>query len=398
MTNPSQPTTKVADHVASQLIEIFRAGRQTDMHGREIEFTRADLADMAAGYDPDASEAPLVVGHPVLNGPAYGWVRGLSVDGDVLSAQLHQVEPAFADMVRAGRFKKRSASFFLPDSKDNPTPGKFYLRHVGFLGASAPAVKGLKEVSFADNDAGCIEFADVSSSPRFWAFGHIADLLRNLRDRAIEADGLEKANALLPDYQIESIREASREVAPPPGPAFAAPAAIDDITNEDTTVTQQSNVDLAARELSLTARETAIAAEEAKVAERAQAARRSESVSFADTLVSAGKLLPKDKATVVELMLALPTEQPLSFASGDATLNKPAGELFRTLLEELPQRIDFAEKSADTGTSEGAASFAAPTGSRVDARQLELHRNAAAYHAEHPGISFLAAAKAVGAA
>ncbi len=51
-------------------------------------------------------------------------------------------------MVKAGRFKSRSASFYHPDNPNNPKPGVYYLRHVGFLGAQPPAVKGLKAVEF----------------------------------------------------------------------------------------------------------------------------------------------------------------------------------------------------------------------------------------------------------
>ena len=57
-------------------------------------------------------------------------------------------------MVQAGRFKKRSASFYPPQAPNNPTPGKWYLRHVAFLGAQPPAVAGLKDIQFSEDDAG----------------------------------------------------------------------------------------------------------------------------------------------------------------------------------------------------------------------------------------------------
>ena len=51
-----------------------------------------------------------------------------------------------------GLFKKRSASL-TPDLK---------LNHVGFLGAAAPAVKGLKDVEFTeDSEYSTIEFNEV---------------------------------------------------------------------------------------------------------------------------------------------------------------------------------------------------------------------------------------------
>lgn len=393
---PKPANAKPEVNADAQLIEIFRAGRHTDMHGRTIEFTRDDLASMAANYDPDLSEAPVVVGHPKDNTPAYGWVRGLRADGDVLSAELHQVDADFADMVRAGRFKKRSASIFLPDGSDNPTPGKHYLRHVGFLGGAAPAVKGLKEVNFAGDDAGCAEFADMPI--RNWIFSYIADLFRGLREREIEANGVEKADRIFPSYQIDSIRDAARD-ADKAGLAYAAPAigiGIEEIIHEDTNVTDKT-ADFAAREQKITDDAAALAAREKALADREAKARRDDAAEFADGLVTGGKLLPKDKATVVELLLALPTAAPLSFASGDDTIEKPAADLFRELLDAMPKRLDFSEKSgAEHGEDAGAASFAAPQGSVVDAGQLELHRKATAYQAQHPTVSFVDAVKAVG--
>ena len=410
---PANPAAAAAD---APLIEIFRAGRQTDMHGRVIEFSRQDLADMAANYDPALHEAPVVIGHPKDNTPAYGWVRGLQVDGDVLSAQLHQMDADFADMVRAGRFKKRSASIFLPDGTDNPTPGKYALRHVGFLGGAAPAVKGLKEVNFVGNDEGVAEFAEPI---RWWVFGYIADLFRGLREREIESNGLEKANQVFPSYQIDSIREAAREPssmgisyaapfaaleihAPPtklsPNPAAGAPAAglgTSNDSNGDSAMTQ-TPADFAAREQKIVDDAAALAAREKTLVDRETKVRRDDAADFADGLVTAGKLLPKDKATVVELLLALPIAAPLSFASGDETIEKPAAELFRELLDGMPKQLNFSEKSGAEEVDAGSASFVAPAGTHVNADALELHRKALAYQAQHPGTSILAAAQAVG--
>ncbi|MBP8147117.1 MAG: hypothetical protein KAX94_03235, partial [Acidovorax sp.] len=122
-------------------IEIFRAGRHTDDAGRVHEFSEADLDGMAASYSPQLREAPLCVGHPQDNLPAYGWVKSVGRNAQgVLTIATHSVEPQFAEMVAARRFPKRSASFYPPNSPNNPTPGKWYLRHVAFLGAQPPAI------------------------------------------------------------------------------------------------------------------------------------------------------------------------------------------------------------------------------------------------------------------
>ena len=121
-------------------MEVFRAGRNTSASGQTREWTESDLEKIVTSYDPDKHEAPIVVGHPKDNSPAYGWIEQLKAVGRTLLAKPKQVEPQFAEMVRSGRFKKRSISLY-PDGS---------LRHVGFLGAQPPAIKGLKDVSFSD--------------------------------------------------------------------------------------------------------------------------------------------------------------------------------------------------------------------------------------------------------
>ena len=189
-------------------IEIFRAGTYTATDGSKLTVTSADLAGIADRYDPGAAEAPLVVGHPQINAPAYGWVKSLRAEGDLLFAAPHQVDADFAALVKGNKFKKRSASFFRPGSAGNPTPDALYLRHVGFLGATPPAVHGLRDVSFsADADAAVVEFAAAEQS---WVFGAISRLFRRLRDDMVARNGVEEADKLLSQWEIDAISDAAR--------------------------------------------------------------------------------------------------------------------------------------------------------------------------------------------
>lgn len=133
----------------NQWIEIFRAGTHTTSDGQSITFSHGDLAAIASNYRPSQREAPLVEGHPSLDAPSRGWVDSLRAAGDTLLMRVKQVAPEFAAHVKAGGFKKRSASFYPPNSPSNPTPGQWYLRHVGFLGAHQPALAGLKDIQFS---------------------------------------------------------------------------------------------------------------------------------------------------------------------------------------------------------------------------------------------------------
>ena len=142
-------------------LHIFRAGTYTAMSGQSVTLTAADLAACARSYAPARHEAPLVVGHPQDNHPAYGWVASLAAEGDDLSAHPRDVASDFAQAVRERRFSKISASFWPPTHPENPAPGVWSLRHVGFLGAAVPAVLGLRPVTLASDAADLItlEFA-----------------------------------------------------------------------------------------------------------------------------------------------------------------------------------------------------------------------------------------------
>lgn len=121
--------------------EILKTGKFISSNGVEKEFNLSDLEKIAAEYNPAVSEAPIVIGHPKTNDPAYGWIDSLKVSGDRLLASAKQIVPEFLESLKNGLFKKRSVSL-TPDG---------YLRHVGFLGAELPAVKGLADISFSDD-------------------------------------------------------------------------------------------------------------------------------------------------------------------------------------------------------------------------------------------------------
>lgn len=360
-------------------LPILPAGRHVALDGRPVEFTEAILQEIAATYDPALHDAPLVIGHPTLNGPAYGWTRSLAVRDGMLYAEPHQVVPEFAEAANRKMYKKRSASVYLPDSPGNPTPGKHYLRHIGFLGAMPPAIKGIPDATleFSEGDGAlALEFAELPG-----VANGLTDILHRLRDFFVEREGAERADQLIPQWQLQSIEDhAQRDVAPAAAfaephtehgddPAAASAAAAGEPSagdapvagtaaapadgdasptppNQDTTMTQATA--LAERERLLAEREQKVAAGEAQIAQQAAEEQRREVTEFAEGLVSGGKLLPRQKAPLVELLLSLPAA-PLAFAEGDAQVSRPGSDVLRELLSGLPKQVDFAEKSRDTG-------------------------------------------------
>ena len=146
--------------------EIFKAGEHVSSDGRKVNVTLDDLHEIAQSYDPDFAGAPLVIGHPDIDAPAYGWVKSLFVDADTLIAEVENVEPQFAEMVNDRRFPNRSAGLYFANTLGNPMPGKKYLQHVGFLGAAAPSIKGLKPVQFAEGQAIYFNNPLITNTPK----------------------------------------------------------------------------------------------------------------------------------------------------------------------------------------------------------------------------------------
>lgn len=139
-------------------IEVFRSGTHTSSTGESREWTDAELDQMVANHSADQA-APVVVGHPKDDGPAYGWVDSLKRVGNTLLAKFKDVAPEFAEAVKARRFPNRSIKVLATDHG-------FTVGHVGFLGAAPPAVKGLKPISFAtDLPSDSYEFALPAQEP-----------------------------------------------------------------------------------------------------------------------------------------------------------------------------------------------------------------------------------------
>lgn len=390
------PTHKVGSmNKPAAPLHIFFAGTHTATDGTSHTFSEADVADMVASYEPSLCDAPLVVGHPKLDDPAYGSVASLSTDGGHVYATPREVEPQFAELVNTGRFPKISASIYLPNTPGNPKPGHHYLRHVGFLGAAAPSLKGLQRptLNFAAND-GALEFA-LPLPRRLTSVGfYLKRLFQGLRDKAIETDGADKAEQLIPQWCIDGIAEATTDDDTTPAMFAETPP------TTETPMSQTPNAaDFAAQQTQMDAQKAQLEQRENALKQREDAAKRDDAASFAEALVADGKLLPRQQARVVELLLALPAGTVLNFAEADgqAATAHDAADTLRGLLSDLPVHVNFAEKSAGHDNSTAAsADFAAPAGTRVDAARMDLHSKALAYQRLHPGTDIIAAAKAVG--
>jgi len=326
-------------------INIFRPGKHTSSNGTTAEFSEADLKATMDAYDPAKHEAPIVVGHPKDNAPAFGWIEKLDYSDDGLEAIPKDVDPGFAKLVQAGKYKKVSASFYTPDNPNNPVPGVYYLRHVGFLGAQPPAVKGLRGISFSDDEHGVVEFSA-------WDDETNASLWRRLRDWLIGKYGVEEADKAIPAYSVKDLEDGARrefekeakQNEPINPPSFS------ENTNMPTVEELQAQVNQLKAQLDAATQQNADFSErENALKQRESALRKAEVTGLIDELVRKGQVLPKDKAGLVAFMCGLDSTGVVEFTEGDKTTKQSPAEFMKSFLEGMPKLVNFQEHSRDNG-------------------------------------------------
>lgn len=334
----------------SQPIHIFKAGTHTSVAGDTIAFSESDVTASINAYDPAIHEAPLVIGHPTLDAPAYGWVKSLAAADDGMIATPDQVNADFAEMHKQGAFKKVSASFYPPTSASNPVPGVWYLRHVGFLGAMPPAIKGLRNPEFAEGD----DYITVEFS-----------------------EGL-------PAVDEPETPTTTPTTTPTPTPATP--------TEEDTTVTPEEAAALAAQNKQL---EADLLAEKNARAKDAADQREKENVAFAENLATETRI-GKDEAPLIAAVLTTlenaAAATPVNFGEGDAA--KPLHKAFADSLSALPTRVEFAEIATKEAAANADADDSVQYAEGTPEESIALDKKIRA-HMQKNNISYAAAAHAV---
>lgn len=134
-----------------QWVDGTPVGKHVDSDGDEVVIDVAFLEAVVANFDKTKNlhQPPAVIGHPKSNAPAYGYIAALRVNNGRLERQFGEVNPEFEAIVKSGAYKKRSDAFYL-DTKTAPGGLVPALRHVGFLGAQPPAIKGIADIQFSE--------------------------------------------------------------------------------------------------------------------------------------------------------------------------------------------------------------------------------------------------------
>ena len=347
-------------------VPIFAGGKQTDSHG--ITHDGDEMIDKAIQlFDPEYHEPPLTVGHPEDNSPAFGWVAALRKvtrnikDGskvNVLMARFKDVVPEFAQAVRQGLYKKRSASFY-PDGR---------LRHVGFLGGMPPAVKGLADLKFGESDqctvfsdalglSDALELEDGDSSAHSQPASPTAEVSCLMEqgegmvtaraqtgsaalnvNHTEENGNKEGQNMPYTEEHLQTLLEQQRER----------------FTAEFEEKLQKSISDFSER-LNQVAQEAARKIEDAREQGRREAAadfaeqrrrdresaRKKEIAEFITNGIQSGQILPAwEKLGLAQFMESLEVEQAFHFAEGK---RETPYQWFRNFMAELPRTVNFGE-------------------------------------------------------
>jgi hypothetical protein len=339
-------------------INIFKTGTHTSSNGATLDFSEDKLQGSAESYSPSVHEAPIVIGHPKDNGPAYGWIKSMEFSEGSLDAIPDQVNEDFAEMVKKGSFKKVSASFYLPDAPNNPSPGNLYLRHVGFLGAQPPAIKGLSAVDFSEQEEGVVEFEEDWRTAM--DMSSIAQIFKAMREFIIDKFSKDEADKTLPDYLIDDLRTSAEERRK----AEASP--VTDFSESETDPEHDMKLDEALAKVNdLESQNTQLESDKQKLADEneslkskvtsfteAENKRRKEALTAkVDALVKDGKVTPAEREKVLAFAERL-GDQTVDFGEADDQKGLDAQSEYLKSLEERQPAVDFKEHSGDENGGE----------------------------------------------
>lgn len=378
-------------------IHIFKTGTHTDSKGVSVSFTETDLQNSINAYNPAIHQAPIVIGHPKTDAPAFGWVKSLTADNGNLYAVPEQIQHDFGEQVKQGLFKKVSASFYPPNSPTNPVKGVYYLRHIGFLGAEPPAIKGLEPIEFNENDKAVELTFDFSESP-----SDTADTPeKTLFNKVVSALG-----SLLFNEQPPS------EPATPPNPnPISTPQKENAMTTPNPTppINQAPAPAQATPPATPDPKDAEIANLKAQIAQKEQAeaqakikAEEQANNDFAESLVKDGKLVPANKEMVVAVLNAIDTAgraSPLNFGEGDNA--KPLNQAFKDGLNAglmAGKSYLFSETAGKTNPPTHTAKqydHNLPHSVQVDSDSMAKHQEILAYCEAHK-VDYTTAVMAIG--
>jgi hypothetical protein len=370
----------------SKWFDLFKTGTHTDMSGRKHTYTSEDLKTIERKFNEADDDAALTVGHPKDNSPAYGWLKRVRTVGDKLQGLATDIVPEFAEAVRKRMYKKISVSL-RPDMS---------IRHVGFLGGAPPAVKGLNAVPLVfseEPDALEFEFSesDLNFSDSWFALSRIrtiGHMMQSMRDYILGKDGIEMADKVAPQSDIDWLKE-----DPPPDPV---PVEVGIKSFNEPNITPEKGVKEDKMELpnkpvipgadkpaDFAEKVTALEGENVKLRTENETLKKGkvegEVRNFVEKVKAAGRLLPKFERGITEILVDLKAAgQEINFSE---TEKKSAYDLLADFVESMPVQVPLKEVGAPQGGAEDAGGDFVEV-DNVDEERLDLHNKAKALAAK----------------
>jgi len=351
----------------SKWIPVFRSGTHTDSQGRQHTYSDDDLDQMVNNYEDRTNDAAVVKGHPKHNDPAFGWVDKLKRQGAHLMARFKDLVPEFVDAVNQKRFKYISISLY---------PGN-RLRHVGFLGATPPAVKGLPAVSFSEEDEEYSIFDFSEDEWSRWRITSIGQLFQNIRDFILDKFDKQTADSVIPSFEVDYLKkdppreEESEESAP----------AYSEESKSNTEVNMpEENAKAADQEQKIkdfSEKVTAVEGENRSLMEKNEELLKElrerdarEVKDFMDGKLKT-KIKPVFRSGIHEILMNLKSEgKEVNFSE---TEKKSSYDVLAEFLESVP---DFVEEGKELEKPSAKVAEPADFGENVDEDRLELYNEA----------------------
>lgn len=345
-------------------VEIFRAGLQTDSKGREKLFTESDLDEMVASHESGFS-APIVIGHPEQNDPAYGWSHEMKRDGQSLYAKFKDIHPEFAASVEAGNYRTRSVRV----AKDK---GRWLVDHVGFLGAKRPSIP-LDPMNYEAPEGEVYDFSVAA-----YSHGLLGGLFRRMREFFIAQFGQDTADRVMPPWELDQLQqnagrmeEEEREEERGLHPSFSASQQGDVLMPHSEEDLQRAREEARAEgkaeaQAEFAARESEL---ETDLATERRQRQTAEFQSFVSQAVDDEHMTPAQAEGAAEFMASLAgIQEPMEFSAGEGdkatTVKKPPLDWFREFVAALPKHgltreLGGDDNAVDTNDAEAIAKAAA---------------------------------------
>ncbi len=338
--------------------EIFRTGEHTDSKGNKRLWTFEDLLAMERNFKYVNPDVPICCGHPKTNSPAYGWFEDVKAVGNSLYACFKNVQPEFKEAVNKGLFKTRSISL-MPD---------LTIRHLAFLGAQSPAIKGLEQFCFADCEQrveggwmtpGCNSFnAGMSSKelPLPQASNQAADCENDI---VINFESTEELNKPSDGHSLHSsteprreginlsFNEANREYdknGVQGEDVISSPASENEPKIGVKKVDEEKfKEELKQKDEVISDKDKEIQYLKEKIEKQEKEKITKEFQDFCDTAISEGHILPSQKREIISIMEAVNAYEPFEFEDSDGKIKtETAIDMFKKFVFGLRQ-MDFEE-------------------------------------------------------